>query len=148
MNNTLIKQYAKPLVKEYVDEFYQFIYTILNNLIETDLPANSKLIFLNSLIFERAIVAFKYDGEVTFGWYQRPITRDVNLLPIDISVRTLNGDIHNLIKGEYALVYNPIPVDYLRMKVTEISNIEKIINYVRKLYKVPFVFKSKKLSTI
>lgn len=143
MNNTLINQYCKPLVKEYVDEFYQYVFTILNNLIDVDLPANDKLMFLNSLIFDRTLVAFEVDGKVTFGRYQIPLTRDVNLMPIDIVVRTLNGNTYNLIDGKFALVYNPIPVDYLRMKISEISNIEKIINYVRKLYKVPFIFKSK-----
>ena len=67
----------------------------------------------------------------------------VNLLPIDLAARTFDGTNYNLIEGEYVIYYNPIPISYLRTKIEEISGIEKITNYLRKLYKVPVIFQSK-----
>ena len=84
----------------------------------------------------------KYD-KLQIGRLSRVITRDENLLPIDLTARTFDGTTYNLIEGEYVIYYNPIPINYLRTKIEEISGIEKITNYLRKLYKVPVIFQSK-----
>ena len=97
-----------------------------------------------SLMFERIIVFFKdNEDNLQVGRLAYCDTRDENFLPIDITARTIDGTRYNLIEGEYVMLYNPIPVDYLHMKLEEMSNIEKTIIYRRKLYKVPIIFKSK-----
>lgn len=144
MTDTIIKQYGKRPNKEYIAEFYNYVFSTLNNLIDTDLDKNLKLVFISYLINENTIVFFKnkYD-KLQIGRLSRVITRDENLLPIDLAARTFDGTMYNLIEGEYVIYYNPIPISYLRTKIEEISGIEKITNYLRKLYKVPVIFQSK-----
>ena len=144
MTDTIIKQYGKRPNKEYIAEFYNYLFSTLNNLIDTDLEKNLKLVFISYLINENTIVFFKnkYD-KLQIGRLSRVITRDENLLPIDLAARTFDGTMYNLIEGEYVIYYNPIPISYLRTKIEEISGIEKITNYLRKLYKVPVIFQSK-----
>ena len=144
MTDTIIKQYGKRPNKEYIAEFYNYVFSTLNNLIDTDLEKNLKLVFISYLINENTIVFFKnkYD-KLQIGRLSRVITRDENLLPIDLAARTFDGTMYNLIEGEYVIYYNPIPISYLRTKIEEISGIEKITNYLRKLYKVPVIFQSK-----
>ena len=144
MTDTIIKQYSKRPNKEYIAEFYNYVFSTLNNLIDTDLEKNLKLVFISYLINENTIVFFKnkYD-KLQIGRLSRVITRDENLLPIDLAARTFDGTMYNLIEGEYVIYYNPIPISYLRTKIEEISGIEKITNYLRKLYKVPVIFQSK-----
>ena len=144
MTDTIIKQYGKRPNKEYIAEFYNYVFSTLNNLIDTDLEKNLKLVFISYLINENTIVFFKnkYD-KLQIGRLSRVITRDENLLPIDLTARTFDGTNYNLIEGEYVIYYNPIPISYLRTKIEEISGIEKITNYLRKLYKVPVIFQSK-----
>ena len=144
MTDTIIKQYGKRPNKEYIAEFYNYVFSTLNNLIDTDLDKNLKLVFISYLINENTIVFFKnkYD-KLQIGRLSRVITRDENLLPIDLTARTFDGTTYNLIEGEYVIYYNPIPISYLRTKIEEISGIEKITNYLRKLYKVPVIFQSK-----
>ena len=144
MTDTIIKQYSKRPNKEYIAEFYNYVFSTLNNLIDTDLDKNLKLVFISYLINENTIVFFKnkYD-KLQIGRLSRVITRDENLLPIDLTARTFDGTMYDLIEGEYVIYYNPIPISYLRTKIEEISGIEKITNYLRKLYKVPVIFQSK-----
>lgn len=147
MNNnieTIIKQFSKRASVNYIPYFYAFTWGLLNNLIDTNIDKNLKLVFINYLMFERTLVFFKNkNDELQVGRLQYCITRDENWLPIDITARTIDGSRYDLLKGEYVLLYNPIPVEYLNMKLTEMSDLEKVINYRRKLYKVPVVFKSK-----
>ena len=133
MTETIIKQYGKRPNKEYIAEFYNYVFSTLNNLIDTDLEKNLKLVFISYLINENTIVFFKnkYD-KLQIGRLSRVITRDENLLPIDLTARTFDGTMYNLIEGEYVIYYNPIPISYLRTKIEEISVIEKITNYLRK----------------
>ena len=144
MTDTIIKQYGKRPNKEYIAEFYNYVFSTLNNLIDTDLEKNLKLVFISYLINENTIVFFKnkYD-KLQIGRLSRVITRDENLLPIDLAARTFDGTMYNLIEGEYVIYYNPIPISYLRTKIEEISGIEKITNYLRKLSKVPVIVQSK-----
>lgn len=144
MTDTIIKQYGKRPNKEYIAEFYNYVFSTLNNLIDTDLDKNLKLVFISYLINENTIVFFKNkNGKLQIGRLSRVITRDENLLPIDLTARTFDGTMYNLIEGEYVIYYNPIPISYLRTKIEEISGIEKTTNYLRKLYKVPVIFQSK-----
>lgn len=144
MTDTIIKQYGKRPNKEYIAEFYNYVFSTLNNLIDTDLDKNLKLVFISYLINENTIVFFKNKyGKLQIGRLSRVVTRDENLLPIDLTARTFDGTMYNLIEGEYVIYYNPIPISYLRTKIEEISGIEKITNYLRKLYKVPVIFQSK-----
>ena len=144
MSDTIIKQYGKRPNKEYIAEFYNYVFSTLNNLIDTDLEKNLKLVFISYLINENTIVFFKNKyGKLQIGRLSRVVTRDENLLPIDLTARTFDGTMYNLIEGEYVIYYNPIPISYLRTKIEEISGIEKITNYLRKLYKVPVIFQSK-----
>lgn len=144
MTDTIIKQYGKRPNKEYIAEFYNYVFTTLNNLIDTDLEKNLKLVFISYLINENTIIFFKNKNDkLQIGRLSRVITRDENLLPIDLTARTFDGTTYNLIEGEYVIYYNPIPISYLRTKIEEISGIEKITNYLRKLYKVPVIFQSK-----
>lgn len=152
MVDTIIKQYSKKPVREYKSDFYSYVFMILNNLIKTDLDKNTKLLLISYLISERCIVFFKNkENNLQIARLSRCITRDENLLPVDISVRTLNGTNYNLLKGDYVIMYNTIPIDYLKTKIEEISNIEKTTNHLRKLYKTPIIFQahdSKPLRTI
>ena len=144
MTDTIIKQYGKRPNKEYIAEFYNYVFSTLNNLIDTDLEKNLKLVFISYLINENTIVFFKNKyGKLQIGRLSRVVTRDENLLPIDLTARTFDGTMYNLIEGEYVIYYNPIPISYLKTKIEEISGIEKITNYLRKLYKVPVIFQSK-----
>ena len=144
MTDTIIKQYGKRPNKEYIAEFYNYVFSTLNNLIDTDLEKNLKLVFISYLINENTIVFFKNKNDkLQIGRLSRVITRDENLLPIDLTARTFDGTMYNLIEGEYVIYYNPIPISYLKTKIEEISGIEKITNYLRKLYKVPVIFQSK-----
>ena len=144
MTDTIIKQYGKRPNKEYIAEFYNYVFSTLNNLIDTDLEKNLKLVFISYLINENTIVFFKNKNDkLQIGRLSRVITRDENLLPIDLTARTFDGTMYDLIEGEYVIYYNPIPISYLRTKIEEISGIEKITNYLRKLYKVPVIFQSK-----
>ena len=144
MTDTIIKQYGKRPNKEYIAEFYNYVFSTLNNLIDTDLEKNLKLVFISYLINENTIVFFKNKyGKLQIGRLSRVITRDENLLPIDLTARTFDGSNYDLIEGEYVIYYNPIPISYLKTKIEEISGIEKITNYLRKLYKVPVIFQSK-----
>ena len=144
MTDTIIKQYGKRPNKEYIAEFYNYVFSTLNNLIDTDLDKNLKLVFISYLINENTIVFFKNKNDkLQIGRLSRVITRDENLLPIDLTARTFDGTMYNLIEGEYVIYYNPIPISFLRPKIEEISGIEKITNYLRKLYKVPVIFQSK-----
>ena len=144
MTDTIIKQYGKRPNKEYIAEFYNYVFSTLNNLIDTDLDKNLKLVFISYLINENTIIFFKNKyNKLQIGRLSRVITRDENLLPIDLTARTFDGTMYNLIEGEYVIYYNPIPISYLRTKIEEISGIEKITNYLRKLYKVPVIFQSK-----
>lgn len=142
--DTIIKQFSKDCNINFIPNFYTYTYTILNNLINTNIDKNLKFILMNYLMFERFIVFFKNkDDELQVGRLAYCETRDENFLPVDITARTINGTRYDLIKGEYVMLYNPIPVDYLNMKLKEMSELEKTIVYRRKLYKVPMVFKSK-----
>ena len=144
MTDTIIKQYGKRPNKEYIAEFYNYVFSTLNNLIDTDLDKNLKLVFISYLINENTIIFFKNKNDkLQIGRLSRVITRDENLLPIDLAARTFDGTMYNLIEGEYVIYYNPIPISYLKTKIEEISGIEKITNYLRKLYKVPVIFQSK-----
>ena len=144
MTDTIIKQYGKRPNKEYIAEFYNYVFSTLNNLIDTDLDKNLKLVFISYLINENTIIFFKNKNDkLQIGRLSRVITRDENLLPIDLTARTFDGTTYNLIEGEYVIYYNPIPISYLKTKIEEISGIEKITNYLRKLYKVPVIFQSK-----
>ena len=144
MTDTIIKQYGKRPNKEYIAEFYNYVFSTLNNLIDTDLEKNLKLVFISYLINENTIIFFKNKNDkLQIGRLSRVITRDENLLPVDLTARTFDGTMYNLIEGEYVIYYNPIPISYLRTKIEEISGIEKITNYLRKLYKVPVIFQSK-----
>ena len=144
MTDTIIKQYGKRPNKEYIAEFYNYVFSTLNNLIDTDLEKNLKLVFISYLINENTIIFFKNKNDkLQIGRLSRVITRDENLLPIDLTAKTFDGTTYNLIEGEYVIYYNPIPISYLRTKIEEISGIEKITNYLRKLYKVPVIFQSK-----
>ena len=144
MTDTIIKQYGKRPNKEYIAEFYNYVFSTLNNLIDTDLDKNLRLVFISYLINENTIIFFKNKNDkLQIGRLSRVITRDENLLPIDLTARTFDGTMYNLIEGEYVIYYNPIPISYLRTKIEEISGIEKITNYLRKLYKVPVIFQSK-----
>lgn len=143
MVDTIIKQYSKKPVREYKSDFYSYVFMILNNLIKTDLDKNTKLLLISYLISERSIVFFKNEeNNLQIARLSRCITRDENLLPVDISVRTLNGTNYELIKGNYVIMYNTIPIDYLKTKIEEISNIEKTTNHLRKLYKTPIIFQA------
>lgn len=142
--DTIIKQFSKDAGINYIPYFYSYTYSILNNLIYTNIRKNLKFVLINYLMFERAIVFFKdNEDNLQIGRLAYCDTRDENFLPIDITARTIDGTRYNLIEGEYVMLYNPIPVDYLHMKLEEMSNIEKTIIYRRKLYKVPIIFKSK-----
>ena len=144
MTDTIIKQYGKRPNKEYIAEFYNYVFSTLNNLIDTDLEKNLKLVFISYLINENTIIFFKNKNDkLQIGRLSRVITRDENLLPIDLTARTFDGTMYDLIDGEYVIYYNPIPISYLKTKIEEISGIEKITNYLRKLYKVPVIFQSK-----
>ena len=144
MTDTIIKQYGKRPNKEYIAEFYNYVFSTLNNLIDTDLDKNLKLVFISYLINENTIIFFKNKNDkLQIGRLSRVVTRYENLLPIDLTARTFDGTTYNLIEGEYVIYYNPIPISYLRTKIEEISGIEKITNYLRKLYKVPVIFQSK-----
>ena len=59
MTDTIIKQYGKRPNKEYIAEFYNYVFSTLNNLIDTDLEKNLKLVFISYLINENTIVFFK-----------------------------------------------------------------------------------------
>lgn len=143
MVDTIIKQYSKKPVRDYTSDFYSYVFMILNNLIKTDLDKNTKLLLISYLISERSIVFFKNkENNLQIARLSRCITRDENLLPVDISVRTLNGTNYNLLKGDYVIMYNTIPIDYLKTKIEEISNIEKTTNHLRKLYKTPIIFQA------
>lgn len=144
MNDTIIRQYAKKVAKDYTDEFYNFIFILLNNLIEVNFDKNLKLVFINYLLFEKNIIFFENsEKDIQIGRISQCVTRDENLLPLDIKVNTINGTKYTLTKEEYVMMYNPIPIDYLHLKINEIANIEKIIEFLRQLYKVPIVFQSK-----
>lgn len=142
--DTIIKQFSKDAGINYIPYFYSYTYSILNNLIDTNISKNLKFVLINYLMFERVIIFFKdNEDNLQVGRLAYCDTRDENFLPIDITARTIDGTRYNLIEGEYVMLYNPIPVDYLHMKLEEMSNIEKTIIYRRKLYKVPIIFKSK-----
>ena len=144
MQDAIIKQYAKKYCKDYISEFYSFLYSIIYNLVDTDIDNNLKLVFINALLFERNIVFFKNnDNKLQIGRLSQVLTRDENLLPIDIKARTLNGTSYDLIEPNYVMLYNPIPTDYLSLKLSEIAKIERVIEYLRKMYKSPVVFQSK-----
>src|SRR5574344_899645 len=125
---TIIKQYSKECGRNYLPEFYSYVYTILNNLIQLDTDKNFKFTFINYLMFERVIIFFKdkYDN-LQVGRLAYCQTRDENFLPIDITARTIDGTRYELIKGDYVMLYNPIPIDYLGVK----------------LYKIPMIFQNK-----
>lgn len=143
MNDTVIKQYAKKGGKSYVSEFYNYIFCLLNNLVETDLNKNLKMVFINYLMFDKTIVFFKNSsGDLQIGRLSRALTRDENLLPIDMRVVTLDGTTYDVIEADCVLMYNPIATEYLKMKLDEIANIEKIIEFLRKMYKTPVIFQS------
>lgn len=142
--DTIIKQFSKECNINYIPQYYSYTYAILNNLINTDLNKNLKFVFINYLMFERAIVFFKdKNNNLQVGRLAYCETRDENFMPIDITARTIDGTRYDLTLGNYVILYNPIPVDYLNLKLNEMSNIEKITVYRRKLYKVPVIFKSK-----
>lgn len=142
--DTIIKQFSKECGINYIPRFYNLTFSIINNLLDTNLDKNLKFVFINYLMFERAIVFFKgRDNNLQIGRLAYCETRDENYMPIDITARTIDGTRYDLIKGEYVMLYNPIPVDYLNMKLEEMSDLEKTIIYRRKLYKVPIIFKSK-----
>lgn len=142
--DTIIKQFSKDSGINYIPFYYQYTFALLNNLVKTDLPKNLKFMFIYYLLFEKIIIFFKdKNGNLQVGRLAYCETRDENFLPIDITARTVDGTRYDLIESEYILLYNPIPVSYLNMKLQEISDIEKTINYRRKLYKVPIIFKGK-----
>ena len=148
-SDTLIRQFMKKAPKDLSFEYYEYVFSIISNLIDTDLPKNKKFMFVNELMFERCIVAFNDDeGNFEIGNYSRALTRDRNLLPEEISIRTLNGDLFNRRVGDYVMMYNPIPVRYLGLKIEEMAKIEDITNYRRKLYKSPIVFKGSNASAL
>lgn len=142
--DTLIKQYMRKVPKDLRFEFFEYCFGIINNLLETDIPKNRKLILINYLMNEKCIIFFKNsEDELLIGRYGRALTYDEDRLPIDVQARTLNGKSYDLLKGEYVMLYNPIPVTYLHLKLDEMAKNENITNYRRKLYKVPVVFKGK-----
>ena len=142
--DTIIKQFSKEAGINYVPYFYSYTYAILNNLINTNIDKNVKFVLMNYLMFERVIIFFKDKNDnLQVGRLAYCETRDENFLPIDITARTIDGTRYDLISGNYVMLYNPIPVDYLHMKLEEMSNIEKTMIYRRKLYKIPVIFKSK-----
>ena len=140
----IIKRISKECCVNYIPQFYSYTYSILNNLIDTDMDKNLKFVFINYLMFNRAIIFFKDNNDkLQIGRLSYCETRDENFMPVDITARTIDGTRYDLIEGEYVMLYNPIPIDYLNMKLEEMSNLEKTINYRRQLYKVPVIFKSK-----
>lgn len=148
MNNngidTIIKQFSKECNINYIPQYYSYTYSILNNLIDTNMNKNLKFVFMNYLMFERVIIFFKdKDNNLQIGRLAYCETRDENFMPIDITARTIDGTRYDLTLGNYVMLFNPIPVDYLNLKLEEMSNLEKTINYRRQLYKVPVIFKSK-----
>ena len=77
MTDTIIKQYGKRPNKEYIAEFYNYVFSTLNNLIDTDLEKNLKLVFISYLINENTIVFFKNKHDkLQIGRLSRVITRD------------------------------------------------------------------------
>ena len=148
MNNngidTIIKQFSKECNINYIPQYYSYTYSILNNLIDTNMNKNLKFVFMNYLMFERVIIFFKdKENNLQIGRLAYCETRDENFMPIDITARTIDGTRYDLTLGNYVMLFNPIPVDYLNLKLEEMSNLEKTINYRRQLYKVPVIFKSK-----
>ena len=142
--DTLIKQFMKKCPKDLRFEFFEYCFSIINNLIDTNIPKNRKLLLVNYLMNEKCIVFFKNsDNDLVIGRLGRALTYDEDRLPIDVQARTLNGNSYDLLKGEYVLMYNPIPVTYLHLKLDEMAKIERVTNYRRNLYKVPIVFKGK-----
>ena len=148
MNNngidTIIKQFSKECNINYIPQYYSYTYSILNNLIDTNMNKNLKFVFMNYLMFKRVIIFFKdKENNLQIGRLAYCETRDENFMPIDITARTIDGTRYDLTLGNYVMLFNPIPVDYLNLKLEEMSNLEKTINYRRQLYKVPVIFKSK-----
>lgn len=143
-SETFIKQFGVNPIRDFTFEYNEYVYSIINNLIDTDIPKNKKLIFIMYLMCEKSIVFFNdEEGNFEIGKLARPLTYDKNRLPVDISIHTLNGDVFNRKLGEYVMMYNPIPISYLWLKIAEMAKIERVIDYRRKLYKVPIVFKGK-----
>ena len=142
---TIIRQFSKDIkISENLLEFYEMVFHILYSLIDTNMPINMKLMFVSHLLSVNGLLFYKnVKGDLVNGRVSRYLTYDSNRMPIDIAGITEDGVITNLIPSEYVLYYNPIPLNYLNLKIREISEIEKIIRYRRKLYKVPVIFKSK-----
>ncbi len=142
--DTLIKQFMKKAPKDLRFEFFEYCFIIINNLLDTNLPKNKKLILVNYLMQEKCIIFFKNEsGDIEVGRFGRALTYDNNRLPIDVQARTLNGNSYSLLEGEYVMMYNPIPITYLHLKLDEMAKIERVVNYRRDLYKVPMVFRGK-----
>ena len=143
-HDSLIKQLMKKAPRDLGFEFFEYCFSIINNLIDTDIPKNRKLILIDYLMNIKCLIFFKNeDNELVVGRYGRALTYDEDRLPIDVQARTLNGKSYNLLRGEYVMMYNPIPVTYLHLKLDEMSKIERVTNYRRNLYKIPIVFKGK-----
>jgi len=142
MKNTVINQFLTfNKIPMFHYEFYEFIFKVINNLIETNLNFKDKIMFINLLLFSQTVIVFKNNsGNIVFGSLAKVLTFNEYRMPKDITARTLNGDFTNLFENEYVMMYNPLPVNYLRLKIDEISKIEKVISYRRKLYKMPIVF--------
>lgn len=142
--DTIIRQFSKECNINYIPQYYSYTYAILNNLISTNIDKNLKFVLMNYLMFERTIIFFKDKNDnLQVGRLAYCETRDENFMPIDLTARTIDGTRYDLTLGNYVILYNPIPVSYLNLKLEEMSNIEKVSIYRRKLYKVPMVFKSK-----
>lgn len=140
--NTIIKQYLKaPKIKDNLLEFYEMVFSILYNLIDTNMPLNMKLIFVSNLLSVNSLLFYKNKkDELVCGRLSRVVTYDSNCMPIDIIGQTSDGEITSLIPSNYVLSYNPLPLSYLNMKITEIAEVEKTIRCLRKYYKSPVIF--------
>lgn len=142
--DSLIKQLMKKAPKDLGFEFFEYCFSIINNLIDTDIPKNRKLMLVAYLMNIKCLIFFKNeDNELVIGRYGRALTYDEDRLPIDVQARTLNGNSYSLLKGEYVMMYNPIPVAYLHLKLEEMAKNERVTNYRRDLYKVPMIFRGK-----
>lgn len=142
--DSLIKQLMKKAPKDLGFEFFEYCFSIINNLIDTDIPKNRKLMLVDYLMNIKCLIFFKNeDNELVIGRYGRALTYDEDRLPIDVQARTLNGNSYSLLKGEYVMMYNPIPVAYLHLKLEEMAKNERVTNYRRDLYKVPMIFRGK-----
>jgi len=138
---TYLKNFLKIRgCKTYNSEFFSYFFTTINNLINSNMPDYLKIPFIDFLLFCKTIVFFKNDDDkLSIGTLSRVITSDDNFMPFDIQIRTLKGKVYNRTEGDYVLMYNTLPTDYLSMKIIEIAKVEKLITFLRNYYKMPVI---------